>query len=156
MDNKFIKVLWKTERCSDEDCWCLMVVPVEPIIDEDGNVWDSIIDAGVISNGLAEHIVVTHNNSLNQTIGLEEYLQPQLQKYLNIPVHYVTMAQNNLTKPTPKITPAPTELKDVNKLSQAETNAMRYMKEYEEEYKNWFWEIMKTVGIPSDYLTNKK
>lgn len=108
MKKNLNKVKWKTEKCSDNDCWCRLVVPVHPITDEDGNVWDAIFDAGTIGEELAEYIVGLHNCRLDQITTLEEYLKPELEKYIDFPKllgvvdpSYVGMAKRNLSKPKP-------------------------------------------------------
>jgi hypothetical protein len=59
-------VPWKTIKCSDENCWCRIIVPVEPIVwyhpdfPEIKNEID-IADAGDLDQQTAEYIVKLHN-----------------------------------------------------------------------------------------------
>ncbi len=56
-------VPWKSEPCWQEKCWCAVVTPADPILDEEGGeYW--IIPAGSVSKEMAEHIVSLHNRSL--------------------------------------------------------------------------------------------
>lgn len=68
---------WKTQECfSGPDCWCRMVVPIEPIkcfyslsdgsIQED--TLDQIIGPASIDQETAEYIVELHNSKLGANI----------------------------------------------------------------------------------------
>lgn len=60
------KVPWKTQECMQKDCWCSLIVPLEPIpytdhhgeLDEEGVY---VIGAGAISKEFAQQIVDEHN-----------------------------------------------------------------------------------------------
>lgn len=60
-------VLWKTMECfSGPDCWCRIIVPVEPIYythsDTDDKQYEyTILDAGALDQETAEYIVRLHN-----------------------------------------------------------------------------------------------
>ena len=60
-------VLWKTMECfSGPDCWCRIILPVEPILyshDESPDVEHEyvIVDAGALDQETAEYIVKRHN-----------------------------------------------------------------------------------------------
>jgi hypothetical protein len=62
-----LTVEWKTTTCSEgSECWCRIITPTEPIVDNDGNeVY--IAGSGAIPTIYAEHIVKLHNESLKQT-----------------------------------------------------------------------------------------
>ena len=84
-----LNVPWKVSSCFvGDDCWCRMIVPVDPIkfsqtlgdgtIKED--VLDEIIGAGTIGEETAEYIVRIHNakvarlDSLNKLSELDQDL----------------------------------------------------------------------------------
>lgn len=62
-------VPWKTMECfSGPDCWCRIIVPVEPILYSHPESPDIkhefiIVDAGAITEETAEHIVRLHNEN---------------------------------------------------------------------------------------------
>ena len=59
-----ITVPWKTATCnSGVKCWCRMIIPVQPIKDDDGEEI-YIAGSGAINKIHAEHIVRIHNESL--------------------------------------------------------------------------------------------
>lgn len=68
-----LTVPWKSVECfSGPDCWCKMILPVEPIpcdyVNSDGSVLkdtlDKIVGASAIDKTTAEYIVDLHNRSL--------------------------------------------------------------------------------------------
>lgn len=61
--HEYLKKKWKTEECGTTDCWCRMIVPVNPD-DKD----DFIIPSGSINKEIAEHIVSLHNANLKAQI----------------------------------------------------------------------------------------
>lgn len=85
------KVRWEVRECFVKDCWCRMVVPIEPIKYTyalgDGTIieetLDEIISAAAINKAAAEYIVRIHNakvdrlealdrlSALDQEMGLE-------------------------------------------------------------------------------------
>ena len=60
-------VLWKTMECfSGPDCWCRIILPVEPILYSHPESPDieheyDIVDAGALDQETAEYIVKLHN-----------------------------------------------------------------------------------------------
>lgn len=62
-------VPWKTMECfSGPDCWCRIIVPVEPILyshpeNPDNKHEYVIVDAGSLDQETAEHIVRLHNET---------------------------------------------------------------------------------------------
>ena len=60
-------VQWKTSECfSGKDCWCRIIVPVEPILynhEESPDIKHEyvIVDAGALDQETAEYIVKRHN-----------------------------------------------------------------------------------------------
>lgn len=68
-----LTVPWKLETCNvGEDCWCRIIVPVEPIkyINKIGDTErideiDYIIPDGSIDKETAEYFVELHNRSVN-------------------------------------------------------------------------------------------
>ena len=65
-------VKWKVVECfSGPDCWCRIIVPVEPILYSHPESPDiereyDIVDAGALDEQTAEHIVKLHNDKLKQ------------------------------------------------------------------------------------------
>lgn len=68
-----LTVPWKVQECfSGPECWCRMIVPIEPIpcdyVNSDGSVLndtlDEIVGAIAIDKITAEYIVNLHNRSL--------------------------------------------------------------------------------------------
>lgn len=57
---------WKTEPCGTENCWCLMVSPVEPILYDDDKKEMYVSGAGELSKDIAEYIVSLHNERLER------------------------------------------------------------------------------------------
>ena len=63
-------VRWKTSECfSGPDCWCRIIVPVEPIYyshpeNPENKHEYSIVDAGALDQETAEYIIKLHNNKL--------------------------------------------------------------------------------------------
>ena len=66
--SELLTVKWKTDIChTGEDCWCRLIVPVEPTQYEDGD--DAyIVPDGCISKQEAEYLVELHNKSIAPTI----------------------------------------------------------------------------------------
>jgi hypothetical protein len=67
------KVYWKTMECfSGPDCWCRVIVPVEPILythpESDTQYEYNIVDAGALDQQTAQYIVDLHNNFLKSQI----------------------------------------------------------------------------------------
>ena len=88
-------VKWKATECfSGPECWCRIIVPVEPIYyshpeNPENKHEYSIVDAGSLDQETAEYIVELHNNKLktNKTISesISQILaQPQLDKDFGI------------------------------------------------------------------------
>jgi hypothetical protein len=65
--NKALEVKWKVEPCfSGEDCWCRIIMPSEPINYGPDNVEEvCIVSSATINKQMAEHIVIVHNQSLD-------------------------------------------------------------------------------------------
>lgn len=65
--SKILGVEWKTQPCSQsgEECWCRIIIPKEPILDEHGDE-EYIIGSGSINKIYAEHLVHLHNESLKK------------------------------------------------------------------------------------------
>jgi hypothetical protein len=70
-----LTVPWKVQECfSGPECWCRMIVPVEPIpceyVNSDGSVLkdtlDEIVGAIAIDKITAEYIVRLHNDKLEK------------------------------------------------------------------------------------------
>lgn len=64
------KVPWKTAECfSGPECWCRIIVPVEPIYythpESDAKYEYAIVDAGALDETTAQYIVNLHNDYLN-------------------------------------------------------------------------------------------
>lgn len=59
-----LKVKWKTSVCvSGESCWCRIIEPEIPILDENGNEM-YIAPSGTLPQIFAEHLVKIHNENL--------------------------------------------------------------------------------------------
>ena len=59
-------VPWKTMECfSGPECWCRIIVPIEPIYytnpESDNKYEYSVVDAGALDQETAEYIVKLHN-----------------------------------------------------------------------------------------------
>ena len=87
-----LTVPWKIQECfSGPECWCRMIVPVEPIpceyVNIDGSVLkdtlDEIVGAVAIDKITAEHIVNLHNRSLEIYKSQKKRLEA-LQKLSNL------------------------------------------------------------------------
>lgn len=62
LNTRIFFVPWKVETCSQgEACWCRMIVPVEPILDEEGEEM-YIVGSGAMTKAHAEYIVDLHNH----------------------------------------------------------------------------------------------
>lgn len=65
-------VKWKTSECfSGPDCWCRIIMPVEPIYyshpeNPDNQHEYSIVDAGSLDQETAEYIVKIHNENYDR------------------------------------------------------------------------------------------
>lgn len=60
------KVKWKTKECGSENCWCRLIVPVEPILYDDGGEEElTIVHFGALDERTANHIVKLHNDALD-------------------------------------------------------------------------------------------
>lgn len=65
-------VPWKTSECfSGKECWCRMILPVEPITYSHPESPDikheyGVVDAGALDQETAEYIVRLHNKHLGQ------------------------------------------------------------------------------------------
>ena len=79
-------VKWKTMECfSGPDCWCRIIVPVEPILyshEESPDVEHEyiIVDAGALDQETAEYFVDLHNSCLERIA----QITPSNQKLLNM------------------------------------------------------------------------
>lgn len=64
---KLLTVEWKTEKCGQEKCWCLMIQPKEAIkYDEIEEAY--VCGSGSITKKLAKYIVNLHNNNIIKPI----------------------------------------------------------------------------------------
>jgi hypothetical protein len=65
--SKALTVKWKVEPCfSGEECWCRIIVPVDPINYGPDNIEEvCIVSSAAINKQMAEHIVIVHNQSLD-------------------------------------------------------------------------------------------
>ena len=66
-------VKWKTAECfSGPECWCRIIVPIEPIYytnpESDNRYEYSVVDAGALDQQTAEYIVRLHNEHLDRTL----------------------------------------------------------------------------------------
>ena len=64
-------VPWKTTECfSGPECWCRIIVPIEPIYytnpESDNRYEYSVVDAGVLDQITAEYIVRLHNEHFDK------------------------------------------------------------------------------------------
>jgi len=81
-------VKWKTMECfSGPDCWCRIIVPVEPIYYNHPESPDvkheySIVDAGSLDQETAEYIVKLHNNRLE----IDKTITNSIQKIVSQPL----------------------------------------------------------------------
>lgn len=82
------KVPWKATECfSGPECWCRIIVPVEPIHyghpETDTKYEYSIVDAGSIDQETAEYIVNLHNDSLKRDKIVSEGMLEAINKSLS-------------------------------------------------------------------------
>ena len=69
-------VPWKTSECfSGKDCWCRIILPVEPIVyshpeNPENKHEYNIVDAGALDEQTAEYIVRLHNLYITREIVL--------------------------------------------------------------------------------------
>lgn len=66
-------VPWKVAECfSGPECWCRIIVPIEPIYytnpESDNKYEYSVVDAGALDQTTAEYIVKLHNEHLDRTL----------------------------------------------------------------------------------------
>ena len=66
-------VPWKTTECFSENCWCRIILPVEPILYSHPESPDIereyvIVDAGALDQETAEYFVKLHNEHLDRTL----------------------------------------------------------------------------------------
>lgn len=67
-------VPWKATECfSGPDCWCRIIVPIEPIYYSHPESPDTqrefdIVDAGALDQETAEYLVKLHNKHLDRTL----------------------------------------------------------------------------------------
>lgn len=79
-------VPWKTMECfSGPECWCRIIVPVEPILynhDESPDVQHEyvIVDAGALDEETAEYMVKLHNNKIEQDKCISDSMTKILQE----------------------------------------------------------------------------
>ena len=64
-------VPWKATECfSGPDCWCRIIVPIEPIYytnpESDNQYEYAIVDAGALDQITAEYIVKLHNEHIDK------------------------------------------------------------------------------------------
>lgn len=65
-EKHLLEVPWRVTPCTQEDCWCAGVGPVESIRSE-GEIEEEhyVVGTGVITKELAEYIVNLHNEKLS-------------------------------------------------------------------------------------------
>ena len=64
-------VPWKATECFSENCWCRIILPVEPILYSHPESPDIereyvIVDAGALDQETAEYVVNLHNSCLER------------------------------------------------------------------------------------------
>ena len=64
-------VPWKTTECFSENCWCRIILPVEPMLyshPESPDIQHEyvIVDAGALDQETAEYIVRLHNEHFDK------------------------------------------------------------------------------------------
>ena len=106
MSIKLNSVKWKTASCGDPACWCLMIVPVENVTDDQGNEWDYVIGAGELNSELAAYIVELHNEHLEEreAYAPNDALVNGMQNYLervNLQLDQYELLADKLPEPTP-------------------------------------------------------
>jgi len=79
-------VPWKTMECfSGPECWCRIIVPVEPILYTHPDTYDktyeyNIVDAGALDQTTTEYIVRLHNNKIEQDKNISDSMRKILQE----------------------------------------------------------------------------
>jgi len=79
-------VKWKVIECfSGPDCWCRIIVPVEPIYyshpeNPENKHEYSIVDAGSLDQETAEYMVKRHNKYLEQNRNISDSMQSILKQ----------------------------------------------------------------------------
>ena len=78
-------VPWKATECfSGSECWCRIIVPIEPIYytnpESDNKYEYSIVDAGALDQETAEYIVKLHNNKIIQDKTISDSITKILQE----------------------------------------------------------------------------
>ena len=79
-------VPWKTMECfSGPDCWCRIILPVEPIVyshpeNPENKHEYNIVDAGALDQQTAEYIVRLHNNKIEQDKTISDSITKILQE----------------------------------------------------------------------------
>lgn len=78
-------VPWKTTECFSENCWCRIILPVEPILYSHPESPDIereyvIVDAGALDQETAEYVVNLHNSCLERIA----QITPSNQELLNM------------------------------------------------------------------------
>lgn len=63
-EEKMLTVEWKTTACGQDNCWCSIIEPKEPIISENGEE-HYIAPAGSLTKEVAEYLVELHNKRIN-------------------------------------------------------------------------------------------
>lgn len=57
------KLPWKTEECGSPDCWCRIILPENPVDDQ-----ECVAPSGCVSTEVAEYIVRLHNERLGMEV----------------------------------------------------------------------------------------
>lgn len=78
-------VPWKTTECFSENCWCRIILPVEPILYSHPESPDIereyvIVDAGALDEETAEYMVKLHNNTIEQNKVVSDSMTKILQE----------------------------------------------------------------------------
>lgn len=63
-EEKMLTVEWKTSPCGQDNCWCRIIEPKEPIISEDDEQ-HYVAAAGSLTKEVAEYLVELHNKKIN-------------------------------------------------------------------------------------------
>ena len=108
-------VLWKTMECfSGPDCWCRIILPVEPILYNHPESPDieheyGIVDAGALDQETAEYIVRLHNlyitreTVLNPTEEQKENFKKEWDKLNTGPRSISTIEMNEMVETFEKL-----------------------------------------------------
>lgn len=64
---KLLTVEWKTQKCGQPKCWCLMIVPKEKI-EYSGCEEAYVAGSGCIDKDTAKYLVKLHNESLHNAL----------------------------------------------------------------------------------------